>query len=42
MPGFTQTISGKITKLETPAGKDKPSYKLEMEEAEIAIKRTTT
>lgn len=41
MPGFTQTISGKITKLETPAGKDKPSYKLEMEEAEIAIKRTT-
>lgn len=42
MPGFTQTISGKITKLETPEGKDKPSYKLEMEEAEIAIKRTTT
>lgn len=42
MPGFTQTISGKITKLETPEGKDKPSYKLEMEEAEIAIKRTIT
>ena len=40
MPGFTQTIAGKITGLETPEGKAKPSYKLEMEEAEISIKKT--
>ncbi len=39
MPGFTQTISGKITKLETPEGKDKPSYKIQMEKAEISIKK---
>lgn len=42
MSGFTQTISGKITKLETPNGEDKPSYKIEIEEAEISIKRTNT
>ncbi|MFA5197892.1 MAG: hypothetical protein WC437_05745, partial [Patescibacteria group bacterium] len=40
MPGFTQTIAGKITGLETPEGKARPSYKLEMEEAEISIKKT--
>jgi len=39
IPGFTQTISGKITKLETPEGKDEPSYKIEMKEAEISIKK---
>lgn len=39
LPGFIQTISGKITRLETPEGEDKASYKLEMEEAEISIKK---
>jgi len=40
MPGFTQTIAGKITKLETPEGQSKPTYKIEMNEAEISIKKT--
>ena len=39
MPGFTQTIAGMITQLETPKGMDKPSYKITIEEAEISIKR---
>lgn len=39
MPGFTQTIAGKITGLETPEGENKPSYKIEMDQAELSIKK---
>jgi hypothetical protein len=42
MLGFTQTIAGKITEMEMPKGNDKPTYKIQMEEAEISIKRTNT
>lgn len=40
VPDFTQTIAGKITELKTPEGKGKPSYKIEMKNAEISIKKT--
>lgn len=39
MPGFTQTIVGKITKLDFPKEKEKNSYKVEIEEAEISIRK---
>lgn len=40
--GFTQTISGKITDVEVQEENDKPTYKVQMEEADISIKRINT
>lgn len=39
MPGFTQTIAGKITEMEMPKGKDQPTYKIRIKESEISIKK---